>query len=134
MDSKRAFLKDFKTYLIGLQNVQIGNFIEALENQIHHPTEDFFNLLCRKIDIKRNIFVDYDDKQDLKSLSQEILDNNGWLKCVYILTYFFLTSQFNTIKYKALNTLLKSQDCMSKDCLENSFVQTIYKQFIKEAL
>ncbi len=134
MDVKEKFISDFKTYLMNLSNKQTGNFVNVLDEQIQHPTEIFLHLLCRKIDIKKNLFVDYDDKQDLKPLRQEMLDNSGWLKSIYILSYFFLSSQNNSITYKALNSLLKARDFMPKNCLENSFVQIIYKEFIKEIL
>ena len=134
MDVREKFINDFKTYLITIPNTQTGNFVKVLNEQIQQPTEIFFHLLCRKIDIKKNLFVDYDDKQDLKALRQEILDENGWLKSIYVLSNFFLLSQNNSVTYKALNSLLKVRDFMPKYCLENAFVQLIYKEFIKEIL
>jgi len=58
----------------------------------------------------------------------KIISNDDWLKVVYILSHWVRKEESLSLKYKALNTLLKTKDIMPKECLENKFVNQITKQ------
>ena len=128
------FLNDFKDFLVQLPKIEAGNFLRNIDNDIQQPSEIFLHKLCRKIDIKKALYVAYDEQKDLTPTSDKIISNDDWLKVIYILSYWMLKEESLSLKYKALNTLLKAKDIMPKECLGNKFVNQIYNKIIKEAL
>ena len=126
MEDNKKFLDQFKSFVINLNKTQDGNFIESLNEQIQQPTEIFLHLLCRKIDIKKTLFVDYDAIKDLKQTNDESLDNDNWMKVFYILAYWFIDTNEITIKYKALNTLLKALDLRPYEFKQNIFIKVLF--------
>ena len=128
------FLNDFKNFLLQLPKCEVGNFVKDIDANIQQPSEVFLHKLCRKIDIKKVLYVAYDEQKDLTLISDKIISNNDWLKVIYILSYCMLTEESLSVKYKALNTLLKAEEVMPKECLENKFVNHIYSKIIKETL
>ena len=82
--------------------------------------------MCRKIDIKKTLFVDYDAIKDLKQTNDESLDNDNWMKVFYILAYWFIDTNEITIKYKALNTLLKALDLRPYEFKQNIFIKVLF--------
>lgn len=128
------FLNDFKNSLLQLPKVESGNFIKDINENVQQPVESFLHKLCRKIDIKKVLYVAYDEQKDLTPTSDKIISNNNWLKVVYILSHWVRKEESLSIKYKALNTLLKTKDIMPKECLENKFVNQIYNKIVKEVL
>ncbi|MCQ2955886.1 MAG: hypothetical protein MJ218_01695 [Opitutales bacterium] len=102
-------LSQFQSHVQALASTQAGNFIDEIKAQFPTPTEPFLHRLCRKIDIKGQLFVAYDDLKDLRPTSDEQLDDNNWLKIIWILAYFGAQSDTG-IRYKAINTLLKVRD------------------------
>lgn len=81
-------LSQFQSYVQALASTQAGNFIDEIKAQFPTPKEPFLHRLCRKIDIKGQLFVAYDDIKDLHPTSDEQLDDNNWLKIIWILAYF----------------------------------------------
>ena len=132
MDSN--FLNDFKNSLVQLPKTEFRNFIKDVDENIQQSSEIFLHKLCRKIDIKKVLYVAYDEQKDLTPTSDKIISSNDWLKVIYILSYWFYTEESLPIKYKALNTLLKAKDIMPKECLENKFVNQIYNKITEEVL
>ena len=128
------FLNDFKSFLIQLPKIESGNFLKNIDDDIQQPFEAFLHKLCRKIDIKKVLYVAYDEQKDLIPISDKIISNDDWLKVVYILSYWMLKEESLSLKYKALNTLLKAKDIMPKECLDNKFVNQIYSKIVKEIL
>lgn len=126
MEKNKQFLEDFKSSITKLDEKQNGNFVEDLNEQVQWPNETFFHLLCRKIDIRKRLFISYDTVKDLTPTNEILLDDNGWLKVIYILAYWTFSDNLITIKYKALNTLLKAMDLISNRCKENKFVSETY--------
>jgi len=102
-------LSQFQSHVQTLASTQAGNFIDEIKAQFPTPKEPFLHRLCRKIDIKGQLFVAYDDIKDLRPTSDEQLDDNNWLKIIWILAYFSSQSDAG-IRYKAINTLLKVRD------------------------
>ena len=128
------FLNDFKNFLLQLPKVESGNFVKDIDDNLQQPSEDFLHKLCRKIDIKKVLYVDYDEQKDLTPTSSSVISNDNWLKVIYILSYWILKEESLSVKYKALNTLLKSEEIMPNECLENKFVNQIYSKIVKEML
>lgn len=126
------FLNDFKNFLLQLPKVESGNFIKDINENIQQPVESFLHKLCRKIDIKKVLYVAYDERKDLTSTSDSVISNDDWLKVVYILSYWVHKEESLSIKYKALNSLLKTKDIMPKECLENKFINHTYSKIIKK--
>lgn len=123
MENYKKYLNNFKCFVVDLTKTQSGNFIQSLDEQIQQPTEVFFHSLCRKIDIKKRLFVDYDSIKDLKQTDETLLDDNGHLKVIYILVYLLIITNIIALKYKALNTLLKIIDLLSDECKKNNFIK-----------
>lgn len=128
------FLNDFKSFLIQLPKIESGNFIKDIDENILQPSEAFLHKLCRKIDIKKILYVAYDGQKDLTPTSDKIISNDDWIKVVYILSYWALKEKSLSVKYKALNTLLKAEEIMPKECLENKFVNQLYTKITEETL
>lgn len=125
------FLNDFKNTLIELPQAESENFVKTIEDNVKFPSEVFLHNLCRKIDIKKILYVSYDKQKDLVPTSDKVISNNDWLKITYILSYWAFGNVNSSVKYKALNTLLKTRDIMPKECLTNKFVAYIFnKQLI----
>lgn len=128
------FLNDFKNFLLQLPKNEAGNFLKNIDDDIQQPSEAFLHKLCRKIDIKKVLYVAYDEQKDLIPTSDKIISNDNWLKVVYILSYWMFKEESLSLKYKALNTLLKAKDIIPKECLDNKFVNQIYSKIVKEIL
>lgn len=120
------FLDDFKYFVFHLPKDEVGNFVGRIDNQLQQPSECFLNQLCRKIDIKKILYIDYDAQKDLMPISSQVISNNTWLKVIYILSYFTFQGISISIRYKALNTLLKTKEIVPEECLKNDFVVRIY--------
>lgn len=127
-----SFLNDFKSFLLKLPKDQNGNFIDLLDEEVMNPQDNFLHQLCRKIDIKKSIYVAYDDQKDLVPVKEEFLSSNYWLKVIYVLSYFILNANALTIKYKAKNTLLKAKVIMPEECMKNIFVRQMYNKMMDE--
>jgi len=63
------FLNDFKNSLLQLPKVESGSFIKDINENVQQPVESFLHKLCRKIDIKKVLYVAYDEQKNLTAIN-----------------------------------------------------------------
>ena len=131
---ENEFLNEFQDFLLKLPKDQTGNFCDQIDTMLVQPEYSFLHLVCRKIDIKKTLYTSYDEKRDLSPLSMEQLNASYCLKIFYILACFLFCKNSESIRYKALNSLLKLREIMPAECLNNPFAHKIYTKYIKELL
>ena len=131
---ENEFLNEFCDFLLKLPKDQTGNFCDQIDTMLIRPDIHFLHLVCRKIDIKKTLYTSYDEKRDLSPLSMEQLNASYCLKIFYILACFLFCKNSESIRYKALNSLLKFKEIMPGECLNNPFVDKVCNEYTKELL
>ena len=127
-------MDEFRDSLLKLAKDQTGNFCDQIDAMLVRSDIDFLHLVCRKIDIKKSLYTSYDEKRDLVPVGMEQLNANYCLKIVYILACFLFCKNSESIRYKALNSLLKLREIIPAECLNNPFVHKVYTEYVKELL
>ncbi len=135
MGNKESFLSDWRPHISSIASTFNDGFKKELKANLEQPTEIFLHMLCRKIDIKKQLYFAYDPKNDLKAVSDEKLDEIGWEVVLYLLSHYLLNNTHNVaISYKALNTLLKAKEIFPQNLQENLFITKLYSNIIPEWL
>ena len=88
---------------------------------------EFFNKLCRRIDIKKKLYKAYNSTKVLEASTEELLGNDAWSMVIYLLAHQVMTSNNVGLQYKAINTALKAKALLPESCLNDGSVQKFYR-------